>query len=420
MTGQALERHQGAGVALVPNEQERAGIEFNAKAIYAMDSRLKGRSDAKDLAFGLAVTLWNYGMPGTVINAKKLHLIPAGKDKVNIFESAQMLLGVLTMHGHDVWFVEETEDRVVLRGRRFGQGRTHEVAYDADRARKSGALDEWVERKVKQPGDQWETTEKFVLATDGVAAPGPFPEWAQKLVDARRVKRNDYWWSYRVDALGNRAIRRMAKRLGADALLGVSAPDPGDRIEPREDDIVVEVEEEVDAGSGTLPEDGDEGTSEGTEPTAQSPSPLVRQGSAADTQTAGIDLAGVHRNECSAIYASFSAIPEGLWRQQWAKAWREAGFGKARDLTPEQLEPARQIVRCYRALAALDGLALKSTADRHAFVAKATGGESESTKALTAEQLQAVLDAVADEMAFREAAAADEGAGGGVETDPFE
>ena len=144
MTGQAVERHQGpggTGIALAPNEQERAGIEFNARAIYALDSRLKGRADAKDLAFGLAVTLWNYGVPGTVVNAKKLHLIPAGKDKVDVFESAQLLLGLLTLNGHDVWFVEETEQRVVLHGRRFGQGRTHEVVYDAERARGSGALD---------------------------------------------------------------------------------------------------------------------------------------------------------------------------------------------------------------------------------------------------------------------------------------
>lgn len=405
MTGQALERHQGAGVALLPNDSEMRGIEFNARAIVALDSRLKGRPDAKELGFGLAVTLWNYGVPGTVINAKKLHLIPAGKDKVDVFESAQLLLGLLTMHGHDVWFVEETEDRVVLQGRRFGEGRTHEVVYDAERARKSGALDEWVQRKVKLPGDQWETTEKFTVAVDGVAVPGPYPEWVQKMVEARRVKRNDYWFAYRVDAMGNRAIRRMAKRLGADALLGISAPEPGERIERRPDDIVLDdefgepLDDPAEDGAGAGPPVDSEPKIRESSP----PAPVVAD--EADPEAA-------HRNECSRIHAASDRIPNGTWRQLWAKAWREAGLPwreaglpRALDLTPEQLEPARALTRQYLALAALDSIGLSSKDERHDFVSAASAGETESTKALTAEQLQAVLRAV-DEVAARRAAAA--------------
>lgn len=383
MTGKALERHDahpGAGIALVPGEREMAGIEFNARAIAALDSRLKGKPDAKEMAFGLAVTLWNYGLPGTVVNAKKLHLIPAGKDKVDVFESAQLLLGLLTLHGHDVWFVEETEQRVVVRGRRFGEGRVHEVVYDIDRARKSGALDGWVERKYRNPGDNYDRTEKWTVAVDGVMLPGPFPDWVPKQLEQGRILYNDYWRKHLVDAMGNRAIRRMAKRLGADALLGISAPDPTDRIEPRPDDIV-------------LDDEFGEPLDDPTEPTETAHGTLAE-----DAATGEVDQDAAHRNECSRVHAASARIPDGTWRQLWAKAWREAGLpAKALDLTPDQLEPARLITRQYIALASLDSIGLSGTAARHAFVTSATGGETESTKALTAEQLQAVLRAVADE-----------------------
>lgn len=367
MTGQALERHQESRVAPLPSEQEMRGIEFNARAIVALDSRLKGRPDAREIGFGLAVTLWNYGVPGTVVNAKKLHLIPAGKDKLDVFESAQLLLGLLTMHGHDVWFVEETDERVVLRGRRFGQGRTHEVVYDAERARKSGALDEWVQRRTKLPGDQWETTEKYTVAVDGQLVPGPFPDWVQKAVAEGRVRRNDYWFHHRIDALGNRAIRRLAKRLGADALLGMGEPADVDvpaTIPVRDDDLVVDVEE------------GDE-EPEVVEHPEESPDP-----------------AAAHRNECGRIASAMARIPDGLWRQQWAKAWREAGLpGHAHELSPEQLEPARQLIRQYISLAVLEEAGVSSTADRHAFVHVATHGGTESTQGLTAEHFHAVYTA---------------------------
>jgi hypothetical protein len=173
----------------------------------------------------------------------------------------------------------------------------------------------------------------------------------------------------------------MAMRLGADALLGVSAPDPGDRIEPRPDDIVLDEE------FGEPLDDLAEGDA------AEVTGPVV----AAET-----DQAAAHRNECSRIHAASDRIPTGTWRQLWAKAWREAGLPMALQLTRDQLEPARLLTRQYLALAAMDSIGLSSKDDRHDFVSAATNGETESTEALTAEQLQAVLRSVGDVAARRE------------------
>jgi hypothetical protein len=146
-------------------------------------------------------------------------------------------------------------------------------------------------------------------------------------------------------------------------------------------------------------------------PEAAAPTP-------APTDEADPDPAAAHRNECSRVHAASARIPEGLWRQQWAEAWRKAELPAARDLTPEQLEPARQLVRCYIALAALDGVGLGDRKERHDFVHAATAGETESCKALSAAQLALVLAAVDTYAAARAGAPVEAEYGPGEE--PFE
>ena len=359
MTSQAIERHQAAaGGALALNDREIRSIEFQARAIAALDRRLDDDVERrKEQALALAVTLYSLGLPVTVTNAKKLHLI--GDEVV---ESAQLLLGLLAMHGHEVRIVEDSDERAMVRGHRHGGGEPHTVTYTIDQARRSGALDEWVEK--------WEKTDsgkkypvRYFLVFEGKPNDVPPEPWAKTLIDRHQVKRMDAWHKYRSDMLVNRALRRLAKRMGADALLGVGglADDPPARIPARDDDVVLDVEEAE------------------TEPGVVRDEP---------------DPAAVHRNECGRIASAMGRIPDGLWRQQWAKAWREAGLpSSAHELAPEQLEPARQLIRQYVALAVLAEAGISSTVERHTFVDAATNGATESTKGLTAEQFDAVYRA---------------------------
>ena len=401
MTGQAVERHQGAAAPAVFNDREMKSIEWQARAIIALDKRIEGN---KEKGLALAITLYSLGLPVTITNAKKLHII--GDEVV---ESSQLLTGLLAMHGHEVRVVEEGDERAVVRGRRHGTGEPYEVTYTIDQAKRSGALDEWVEK--------WETSNngkrylvRHYLVFEGVANEAQPEAWAKTLIERHQTKRMDAWHRYRSDMLVNRALRRLAKRMGGDALMGVGGVDWDEDgpvpVQPRTGDIVLD-----DEFGEPLDEPG-ERTSEGTETAPQSASPQVT-GDASEGHDEPDPTAAL-RNEQGRIHAASAHIPEGPWRQQWAKAWRNAGLPAAHELGEEQLEPARLITRQYLALAALAELGL-SAVDRHAFVAKATGGATESTKGLSAEQLQAVLGAVADELAFREAADSEAG-----EPDPFE
>lgn len=219
-------------------------------------------------------------------------------------------------------------------------------------------------------------------------------EFTYTIDDARLAKLagKDVWQAHPGPMLECRAVTRAIRRVCPEVLLGVGSF-AGDEfmVEPHAGDIVV-----VDDGTS----DGTSaGTSAGTESAPQSAPSQVSGGAAGDTDEA--DPVAAARNERAKIFAAFSRIPEGLWRQQWAKAWREAGFPReVQDLPEEQLEPARQVVRQYVVLAALDAVQVTGDEKRHAFISKATDGATESCKALTAEQMAAVMAAVNDEAAF--------------------
>lgn len=137
--------------------------------------------------------------------------------------------------------------------------------------------------------------------------------------------------------------------------------------------------------------------------------------------TDGSDAASAeaeHRHACTRLAGAMTRIPSGLWRQQWAAGWRKAKLPHSpHDLTPEQLEPARRLVRKYIALAALDDAGVKAEDERHAFVSAATDGATESTKHLTHEQLGAVLHAC--QQAKEAAAMAEEASEPSPEDDPW-
>jgi len=241
----AVERYREPQTVAVLDDRAMKSIEFQAKTIYYLDNRLKNIQsveERKGKAVALAITLYNLGLPITAPNAKKLHLI--GDE---VMESAQLLIGLLAKNGHEIRVVEEGEHRAVVRGWRYGAGEPHEVTYTVDQAKRSGALDEWVERWENTQNGKRYCAEKLVLRVDGApATDGELPDWAAKQVKDGRVKRNEAWFRYRSDMLVNRAIRRLAKRMGGDALLGVGAVDEDEPLAERVDPPVVEAEPERD------------------------------------------------------------------------------------------------------------------------------------------------------------------------------
>lgn len=394
MTSQAVERHQGPAAAVVFSDREMKSIEFQARAIIALDKRINGD---KELGLALAITMYSLGIPVTITNAKKLHIING-----EVVESSQLLVGLLAMHGHEVRVIEEGDECAVVEGRRHGVGDPHRVTYTIDQARRSGALDEWVEKwAATSSGKKY--PQRHYLVFEGEPNPAAAEPWAKELIAKHDIKRMDAWHKFRSDMLVNRAIRRLAKRMGGDALLGVGGPldDSEPRPPaPRPDDVIVGLDagepDEPSSRSDETPQLGDEA-----------------------------DPAAAHRNECSKVHVASAAIPAGTWRQLWAKAWREAGLPpSAGKLEVEQLELARRITRQFLALASLDSIGLTDKKDRHDFVSAATNGETESTKALTAEQLQSVRTACRAEAERREAAPAaaalpDEAPQYGPDEEPF-
>jgi hypothetical protein len=217
----------------VLTEREMHSIEFSARSIAALDPRMKAITDVterKEAAIALAITLHNLGLPVTVLNAKKIHMIQG-----DVMESAQLLIGLLEARGHEVRVVEEGDERAVVRGWRHGGGEPHQVIYTVDQARRSHALDEWVEKWTKDQGGKWRLEAKLIIRVDGEVVNAPWPKWAEEQIARGRVKRFDAWHDYRSDMLVNRAVRRLAKRMGGDALLGVGLSDEdeaGERIDP--------------------------------------------------------------------------------------------------------------------------------------------------------------------------------------------
>ena len=265
----AVERYEESrGGAVALTDRDMKSITFQSQAIAFLDPRLKnmGPEEKKQTATGLAITLYNYGLPITVTNAKKLHLIQGEP-----VESAQLLIGLLEMAGHEVRPVEISDTRCVLRGWRHGKGQPYEMTYTAEQARTSHALDEWVEKWVEtKSGKSFPT--KFTVAVDGVPV-ADIPDWARQLVNAGKVKRKDAWFDYRSDMLANRCIRRLAKWMGADALLGAGGRIDddevveGERIDPprvveedHDDDITdAQIVEESASASSTVPDSPETG-----------------------------------------------------------------------------------------------------------------------------------------------------------------
>lgn len=143
--------------------------------------------------------------------------------------NAQCRLGHIRSRGHEAQFVAEECDRekATIRGRR----REHRndpkgwvtVVYTIDDAEEGGLLDEWVERKYKLQGDQYDRTQKFMLRrTETGYVPAQLgaelPEWAAKAIRDGMVKRKDNWWKNRKAMLRARAASTLYRMHFSDLM----------------------------------------------------------------------------------------------------------------------------------------------------------------------------------------------------------
>lgn len=269
MTGAALERVEQRTTVAPWDERMLRTIEFQGRAIATLDPRckaIKNAEERRETGIALATALVSLGLPANFANAQLFHLIPGQAP----YLSAQGVIATLQVHGYEL-DVDTNGDRAIVRGRRLGERSHRTVTYTRDEAVASGAFDTWVERWI-QDGDR-KRPERVVVARDGEVRNRPLPEWAQRELDAGRVKSKDAWFSYTPDMLANRASRRWGKRHGGDAMAGV---DVWSALGDDDDDAGGDVIEHVPRrGHVTQPADDDDDGIVDAEVVADEPSTPV-------------------------------------------------------------------------------------------------------------------------------------------------
>lgn len=153
--------------------------------------------------------------------------------------SAQLRLSLIRRHGHEARFVETSDEKAVITGRRSEDFNDPNgwvtVSWTIEQARKAGLVDRWVERKVRNQGDQYPRTEKFVVGDDRgifdearrreLGLPVALPEWAAAELEAGKVKTKDNWQKYPADMLRARAASALFRMHFGDVALAAGVDD---------------------------------------------------------------------------------------------------------------------------------------------------------------------------------------------------
>lgn len=176
-----------------------------AKADF-LPKQLKGKPDN---IMAIAITAADLGMPTTLTTIKKFHIIDG-----EVVESVQVLLGLAASRGHDIWVDYQDEDRAVVLGKRAGSQRVERFEFARDRAATAGLLDHWFEEWYDSGNGQ--RKRKWVIK-EGEAPPA----WVTRDGSKAVKKRNEYWWSWPVEAVTNAAVRRAVRAICPDVLLGL-------------------------------------------------------------------------------------------------------------------------------------------------------------------------------------------------------
>jgi hypothetical protein len=134
--------------------------------------------------------------------------------------SAQLRLGLIRRAGHEVMFLESSEERAVIRGRR----REHRndmkawvtVEWTVEQAQRAGLLDEWAERwQTSSSGKKY--LERFVIGRPNIDE----PDWVTAERRAGRIKRRENWWKFRPEMLRARAASALSRMHFSDVMLGL-------------------------------------------------------------------------------------------------------------------------------------------------------------------------------------------------------
>lgn len=157
--------------------------------------------------------------------------------------SAQLRLSLIRRHGHEARFLETSDEKAVIQGRRAEDARDPNgwvvVSWTIEQARKAGLVDRWVEKRVQDGtwpnGDKKWKIEKFLVGDDRgifdearrreLGLPVALPEWAATELEAGKVKTKDNWQKYPADMLRARAASALFRMHFGDVALAAGVDD---------------------------------------------------------------------------------------------------------------------------------------------------------------------------------------------------
>lgn len=227
----------GKAVATTSDHERRmSALMRDCKTLAKSDLVPKALKDKPDNIFALALYGQTFGLD-PIHSIQRIYLIQG------TFEpKAEVLAGVILRAGHELRWDEVSAERCTVSIRRAGTDYWQTTTWTIDQARKAGLLDVWVERRVEDgkwpDGNKKYKTEAHVVGDDtGIFTPeerakrglGDIPQWAADELKKGEVKRKDPWFAFPDDMLAAKALRRGAKRVVPDAVLGLG--DDTDRVD---------------------------------------------------------------------------------------------------------------------------------------------------------------------------------------------
>lgn len=186
---------------------------------------LQGKPEAIVLVGALGAEL---GIP-FVTSLSEIHVIEGRPSP-----SAQMRLALVRRAGHDAEFLETSDERAVIRGRRRERANDPNgwvtVIWTIEQAQRAGLVDRWVERWEKSSEGRNKKVVVVVGDRDGIftaderarrGLPAVIPPWAKAAVDAGEIKQKDNWVKYPADMLRARAASALCRMAFSDVLTGL-------------------------------------------------------------------------------------------------------------------------------------------------------------------------------------------------------
>ena len=156
---------------------------------------------------------------------------------------AQLRLALIRAAGHEIRWVETTDERAVIKGRRRENKNDQDawvtVAWTIEQARKAHLVERWVELRKEvgrwPDGNKKYEIEKFVVGDDRgiytaedralLGLPKAVPDWVQEQLDAAAIKGKENWLSYTADMLRARAAKALSRMEFSDVLAALNVPE---------------------------------------------------------------------------------------------------------------------------------------------------------------------------------------------------